>query len=880
MTSSTPRRWPALPADDAPPLEWARFYRDRLGWIVLPTRCAADMEELAEWTARRYLADEATAGRVVDDEARARIIGEAKEEAARTKRAPMVRFRERSAVSDDEIDAWWGAGSKGRGEQRGIWVAMGRLSDAPPATQGGERRWGALVCAVDVDPRAGGDEGPWADNGGPLARTPGGGVHALHLWQSSIPCATSPHGPAIGVDVRAGGGGIVVPSGPSSPGRRWERWEEPGFAPRGLTEWADGRGTTALRERASAVATGPRNPGGKATSNLAEALTQSAGDGSRNGTAAIIVGMLARQKAIPEDALEPALALLAEDGVGAKALEHWRLILTRGPRTEEHAIAFLSAWNAQRADPSWPWRRAERTARSLWKTAAMREPDAGGVDGHHLAAAWSTAYAGPPQDDAPMIRRALPAPPLSAAPMIDVDARPSAAAITSPLTPPPASQPFEVITALPHEQVIRRMEPQPIAIPPGFCVDLSEAFPTSRFREDRLVTPISIDVLPTWLQFDDREDHTAPYGYGVGPWLNESLGGGFRRGSFVSLGALTAKAGKTTFLQQIADGLVLLSAQRLIAHRNGAAGEDQIFLIHWLTEMETHADLSYRMIGRYLGIDTSFWGRGTAAHTTPGIQSLALSFDIDPRVIAVACDKRVERWLDDPHSLLSVARSLCVNMDPAMIPRGKKKKFSADPRRGNELLDLTARAIEERVQRFAERERIEPRRIVPIVVLDPVQRFIDPGDGDRLGALNEMIHGARELAHVKRWLVFATSDTTKGGADTDKDLTGDPAALAAKAFGGSINLAHEPDTVVVLHAEQVDPPLSGPRIVNVPVSVRVCLCRRASAGPPVPFMWKPHLGRYTAIDPADAPRKGESKTAQIEPPKMETYKRRGRPKKL
>src|SRR5687768_10109892 len=46
VQAPTAAQWPDLsswPADDAPPIEWARFYRDRCGWIVLPTASHRDV---------------------------------------------------------------------------------------------------------------------------------------------------------------------------------------------------------------------------------------------------------------------------------------------------------------------------------------------------------------------------------------------------------------------------------------------------------------------------------------------------------------------------------------------------------------------------------------------------------------------------------------------------------------------------------------------------------------------------------------------------------------------------------------------------------------------------------------------------------------------
>ena len=691
--------------------------------------------------------------------------------------------------------------------------------------------------------------------------------------------------------MRAEGGGIVVPSGSSSPGRTWERWEPLSPAPAALLSWAAARGTAGTRgatgsagQAAPAGSVGGAGVGAStgtraAMGGIAEVLSAMAPDGSRNATAAQIVGMLARPKAISEDALEPALDLLAEAG---ENVDEWRRVLTRGPRNEEHAVAFLLAWNDRRADPSWTVGRCSRTARSLWRTASRRDPNAGAEDLHH-GEDWGSGYSLPGGQviDAGAVEAALGEDGAGGEERAEST---SLAAVGS-----AAAGSLDIRPALPADVVVRKT-PDPLAIPDLFCIDLQVAYTPDDMDADLAVTPISLGHLPPWRHFDDSEDREASFGYGLGPWLDSSLAGGLTRGSFLSIGALTAKAGKTTWMQQAIDGLTIQSAMRLrgmLARRDGRPLADgdlddggPIVLPFWLTEMEKHKDISRRMVGRYLEIDTSFWSRGTSAHLAPGIQQVSMRYGIpDPRAAALAASMRTRRWLDTPMTPLALARTLTVNLDPATIPRPKNRgRMTRDPRRGVGLLDLTARAIERRCDIFAEHWQIERSRLLPIVVLDPVQRWIDAAGEDRLTALNEIIHEARELAHGRQWIVMATSDTTKAGAGSDKDMTGDPAALAASAFAGSQNLAHEPDTVIVLHAEQVDPPTSGPRIVEVPVQVRVCLCRRAAAGPPLPYRWLPHYGRYYAIDPANAPKKGEVSPHHAIPsgPPMV---RRGRPKK-
>src|SRR5688572_14037347 len=84
-------QWPDLslwPDDDAPPLEWARFYRDHCGWIVLPAAGPMDVLCHARSIAVREAADYAveTAGRVdaeIPREVEDDIWDRAREEAGR-----------------------------------------------------------------------------------------------------------------------------------------------------------------------------------------------------------------------------------------------------------------------------------------------------------------------------------------------------------------------------------------------------------------------------------------------------------------------------------------------------------------------------------------------------------------------------------------------------------------------------------------------------------------------------------------------------------------------------------------------------------------------------------------------------------------------------
>ena len=244
-------------------------------------------------------------------------------------------------------------------------------------------------------------------------------------------------------------------------------------------------------------------------------------------------------------------------------------------------------------------------------------------------------------------------------------------------------------------------------------------------------------------------------------------------------------------------------------------------------------------------------------------------------MVWAAAEMRVRRAYANPTHPLSMMRDLTTNMDPMMIPMARGSR--ENPRKGAAVLRMTKFAILKRIEDFAAANNIDPARIIPIVIIDPVQRFVDIQGSDRLTAINYLLDEARTIAHGEKWIVWMTSDTTKGSSEGDKGMDGDRTAIAASAFAGTNNLAHDPDTVIVIHSEQVDPPLEGPRVVKVPVQIRVCHCRRALPGPPLSFIWHPHLGRYIPVDPTikatQAPADTTTAGASIK------RRRQGRPRK-
>ena len=809
-------RWPTekMPDAGAPPIRWARWYRDVMGWIVLPTRCQKDLDGFYNYLMRgaraRALDD---AGRDPTDDELAKMQAAAWNEVGKLRKAPLVHWLERTSVSNADIETWWGSRSKGRGEHRGIWIPMGRL-DVKSTAHGR----GLVVAAIDVDPRAGGSVEEWSAFDGPLAETPSGGVHVLCSADRALACSVGIVSP--GVDVRASGGGIVAPSGSATPGRVWKRWTSPQPPPESVI--AARPGDRIRGEGGSGI------EGSTATgSTFAEMLGLPAPDGTRQATAAAIIGILARPSSIPEDSVGPALALLKT--AGEEDIDEWRRLLTRGPRDVEVAVSFILAWNNTLCDPAWSEGAAEKTARSLWKTADRREGGNAGAEDYGVGDAW---------DPSGMPAAAV------------VDAEEDGESRDATADSPEDDQGMETVgpgstdaaEATPDRPVLK-VKKKPFEIPEGFCIPLSVAYPFEKMEERTLLEPISVAHGPKWKRWDGADDTTAEFGYGLGTWFDDSVGGGIAiGGAFWAVGALTAKAGKTMFLGQLVEGLALASAERLLTKKDGP-----IILPFWLTEMQKHVDVGDRMMGRFLNIDMSMWGRGIRGHEAPGIKHMAIRMPCAPEDAAKYAVMMAKNVLST-ENVFSVARSLTVNLDPQRLPPKRGGRGVENPRLGLKLLKYVEAAVKVRVEEVAKQWGIDKERIIPLLIADPVHRFVDAAGEDRLTAVNLVIHALREIAFENGWIAMATSDTTKAGAAADKAMDGDPAALASAAFAGSQNLAHEPDTVIVLHAEQGSPPPGG-YIATRPVQVRVCLCRRGGGGPPLPYIWHTHNGRYIAVDP-------------------------------
>ncbi len=388
--------WPReleWPADDAPPIDWARFYAQRLGWVVRPTAGGHD-----RWTYARKLEREAFDDlreryrRDPTEDERAAIWDDARDIAEKASKGPLG-FIKCPANADECDEAYlvrcWGGK---HGHERGICIMPGRSSRGFPV----------VLVDVDVghdDSPPGDLDGPWgAGLPGPKSRTPRGGMHTLVLSLGGERSSGGRAGLAQGVDViGCGNTAINVPAGSATPLRRWTSKAPPVMAPEALRRPPTWRAPGVAGSAAGADATGSAwtGPGAQdgGSGRAAEALRTVHAKGSRGRACGTIVGMLARRGALPEDVVQAVLEVLTEDMAGRDAAEEktraemarWRRLLTVGPRDRAFACEVIEAWSSVRDGEGgrkrWSFREARMQARSHWDTASRRqEGEVGTVD--------------------------------------------------------------------------------------------------------------------------------------------------------------------------------------------------------------------------------------------------------------------------------------------------------------------------------------------------------------------------------------------------------------------------------------------------------------------------------------------------------------------
>lgn len=818
-------QWPDAsewPSDDVPPIEVARFCRDRMGWIVFPCAGPADVRAYAQSLALKAAAEYAleSTGSVegeVPDDVSIDIWDDAREQAEATLGRPIgyiykawsAKVDVAADVTDQMLREAWeplesSHGPRARADERGVAILPNRSSQGLP------------VCLVDVDPRSGGDvDGPWGMQlAGPKASTPSGGVHTLVL-STGKETASADLGP--GVDVVAGGGTTIpVPSGSATPGRRWLRHEQPAVAPEELRR----RG----RKRAPKAPQVEREPGDdwdEDGGHGATIVSSPVGDGERNRLAGVLIGILARPRACPEDFVRAALELLAEDMAGRDAPSpevraesaRWQQLLTRGPRDERFAAEFLECWLHVR-DTS---RKRMRTppakfVASVWRVCDRREGGRAGAEDFSVGAPvspWPTTAWGPrpepPAAPAPDVGGVPPDPPADHCAAAENDEAPP----DVPYPPPPDEVAQAAVAASKAPTVVQATWRGGVD-PRLFAPTIGEDYTREHLQRDLLREPIRIDaVMPavdfrTGVHSTSPDLLTPPVMFGWGPHMALAKGG-LSPGDFVAVGASSAGAGKTTYLAWLLNGLTLQTACRML----DVPGYESCPLVLpiWASEMPKQNEIYARLLTSYLGFHRAVIDAGPRAAEAPGVLAAA-------SVLSMTGPQYVERAreMEDDHGnkpvfpLAYARHRLLRRIDLGKLPRHSRRDgVTIHHRSGPDLVDHLADVVDLRRYELAEAAGVRPDQVLPIVVADPVQRFAGGGSSQRdaidavLGALNDVL--CRELGCA----VFVTSDTTKGAAKNitlDHFLSAEAPGLMADTFAGTQGIIHHASDVIAVHPEQ------------------------------------------------------------------------------
>jgi hypothetical protein len=187
-------------------------------------------------------------------------------------------------------------------------------------------------------------------------------------------------------------------------------------------------------------------------------------------------------------------------------------------------------------------------------------------------------------------------------------------------------------------------------------------------------------------------------------------------------------------------------------------------------------------------------------------------------------------------------------------PTGTGRAY-VDHSSGVNLIGHLADAVALRRRELAALIGVPEDQVMPLVIIDPGQRFIGQSDSAKkeldvfLGAVSSKI--CRTYGGLGA-IALMTSDTTKAAAkelNLDVFLSGQGQALAADIFAGSQAMMHIPDTVIALCGEEGSIPYRRTQWA------RVLQSRTGAPLEAYPFGWDTHLGRFRArrSEPLRAP---------------------------
>jgi hypothetical protein len=287
----------------------------------------------------------------------------------------------------------------------------------------------------------------------------------------------------------------------------------PQRAPESLRKAVHRVGASCTGEAAGATgdaSTGHAGDGG--SGRAAQVIAAEVGDGERNAAASVIVGMLARPGAVPEDARAALMLALAEHLAGRDApasvchetAAEWTLALTRGPRDASFAADVIEVWASVRDQSPRPWRtsKARAVARSLWRTADRRLGGEAGADDLGEGPGIAAAPEWVPLPQHPVAPPTPPTPPTASA-----DAPPSADYVINGPTPEQARAAMQATTEalgfVVPPTVYKQVAPAGKAAIDlrKLFVPLGEMYGAREMEADEARRPVRVAKLPPFIDF-------------------------------------------------------------------------------------------------------------------------------------------------------------------------------------------------------------------------------------------------------------------------------------------------------------------------------------------------------------------------------------------
>lgn len=320
--------------------------------------------------------------------------------------------------------------------------------------------------------------------------------------------------------------------------------------------------------------------------------------------------------------------------------------------------------------------------------------------------------------------------------------------------------------------------PKPLDLD-GLAPTFAGSYGLSELEKDSESELVSVERLPSW---NEKLRGAPPSlgrecldGHGMGKPFSKAMGDGLRPGEMIAIGAAAAGAGKTAWLMQLVDGLALRN-ERVLAGEEATWGK-VLTPVLVASEMSIEA-LTWRSLARWTGHPSTIFRGGKTLRESPRTKSEAS-----------------QAWAAARAALASSA-SLGASRTWLRLVNATHVGALLAGKEGN------PRALVFELERIVEAWRDQlakkhpSREVVPIVVLDPTQRY--QGGDDAVEALNELSRSLCTSTVEKRWITLVTSDTNKNAATgKDGDKMSDSEGATA-AFRGSYNLMHEVTAAFIL----------------------------------------------------------------------------------